>query len=151
MKGRTLVTLDRSFIALNRASTDRIRALVTRLSDKELQYPVGKHWTVAITLVHLAFWDRRVINILERTERDGKLYTPEIDIAVNDISLPFWAAIPPREAARITLETAEELDERLASLPPALLEKVHACNERWVLRTMHRSEHLAKIDAALKK
>ena len=145
------MTLDPSFIERNRAATDRIRALVTRLSDKELQSPVGKHWTVAVTLVHLAFWDRRVINILERTERDGKLFNPEIDVAVNDIASPFWAAIPPREAARIALETAEELDERLANLPPATLEQLYACNERWVLRTLHRSEHLAKIDAALQK
>ncbi|HVN80151.1 MAG TPA: maleylpyruvate isomerase N-terminal domain-containing protein [Terriglobia bacterium] len=145
------MTLDRSFIERNHASTDRIRALVTRLSDKELQYPVGRHWTVAIALAHLAFWDRRVINILEKTKRSGKLFTPEIDIVVNDISLPFWAAIPPREAARIALETAEALDERLASLPSALLEEIYGHNERWVLRALHRSEHLAKIDAALKK
>ena len=54
------MTLDRSFVERNRASTDRIRALAARLSDVEMQHPVGEHWTVAIALAHLAFWDRRV-------------------------------------------------------------------------------------------
>ena len=61
------MTLDRSFIALNRASTERIRALAARLSDEEMQHPVGEHWTVAIALAHLAFWDRRVMNIRIRS------------------------------------------------------------------------------------
>ena len=81
------MALDRSFVERNRASTDRIRALATRLSDQELQHPVGEHWTVAITLAHLAFWDRRVMYVLDMTARDGKLFIPEIDIFVNDLSL----------------------------------------------------------------
>ena len=89
------MAMDRSFIEQNRASTERIRKLVSKLSDKELQNPVGEHWTVAITLAHLAFWDRRVMFILDKTEQDGKLSAPEIDVVVNDISLPHWAAIPP--------------------------------------------------------
>ena len=107
------MTLDRSFVELNRASTERIRALAARLSDEEMQHPVGEHWTVAIVFAHLAFWDRRVMYVLDMTERDGKLFIPEIDIFVNDLSLPLWAAIPPREAARIAIETAETLDKRL--------------------------------------
>jgi hypothetical protein len=83
-----VMTLDRSFVELNRASTARIRALAVRLSDVELQHPVGQHWTVAIVFAHLAFWDRRVLYVLDMTERDGKLFIPEIGIFVNDLSLP---------------------------------------------------------------
>ena len=144
------MTLDRSFIALNRASTERIRTLAARLSDEEMQHPVGEHWTVAIALAHLAFWDRRVMNILDCTERDGKLVTPEIDIVVNDLSLPLWAAIPPREAARIAIEASEALDKRLEGLPLANLEQIYTYNKRWVLRALHRGEHLDEIEAALK-
>ena len=104
------MTLDRSFVERNRASTERIRALAARLTDLEMQRPVGEHWTVAIALAHLAFWDRRVMYVLDMTERDGTLFIPEIDIFVNDLSLPLWAAIPPRDAARIAIETAETLD-----------------------------------------
>jgi hypothetical protein len=145
------MTLDRSFVERNRASTNRIRALAARLSDEELQHPVGEHWTVAIALAHLAFWDRRVMYVLDMTERDGKLFIPEIDIFVNDLSLPLWAAIPPRQAARIAIETAEALDRRLEGFSPALLEEIYAYNERWVVRALHRGEHLDEVDAALKK
>jgi hypothetical protein len=141
--------MDRSFVERNHDSTDRIRARAARLTDEELQRPVGEHWTVAIALAHLAFWDRRVMYVLDMTERDGAVFIPEIDIFVNDLSLPLWAAIPPREAARIAIETAEELDRRLESFPPALLEQVNAYNERWVVRALHRGEHLDEVDAAL--
>ena len=144
------MTLDRSFIELNRASTERIRALAARLSDEEMQAKVGEHWTVAITLAHLAFWDRRVMYVLDMTEKDGKLFIPEIDIFVNDLSLPLWAAIPPREAARIAIETSETLDKRLEDYSPELLEEIYNYNERWVIRALHRGEHLDEADAALK-
>ena len=90
------MALDASFVELNRASTERIRALAARLTDAELQHPVGEHWTAAIALVHLAFWDRRALDLLDRTEQAGKLVAPEIDVSVNDLSLPIWAAVPPR-------------------------------------------------------
>jgi hypothetical protein len=144
------MTLDRSFVERNRASTDRIRALAARLSDVEMQHPVGEHWTVAIALAHLAFWDRRVLYVLDMTERDGALFIPQIDIFVNDLSLPLWAAIPPRAAAQIAIETAEALDARLESYPAALLEEIYAYNQRWVVRALHRNEHLDEVDAALK-
>jgi len=143
------MTLDRSFVERNRASTDRIRALAARLTDAEMQHPVGEHWTVAIALAHLAFWDRRVLYVLDMTEREGALFIPTIDIFVNDLSLPLWAAIPPRAAAQIAIETAEALDARLESYPPALLEEIHAYNQRWVVRALHRNEHLDEVDAAL--
>jgi hypothetical protein len=143
--------LDRSFVERNRASTNRIRTLAAGLTDQQMQQPVGEHWTVAIALAHLAFWDRRVMYVLDMTERDGTLFIPEIDIFVNDLSLPLWAAIPPREAARIAIETSEELDRRLESFPPALLEQIHAYNERWVVRALHRGEHLDEVDAALRR
>ena len=75
---------------------------------------------------------------------------PEIDIFVNDLSLPLWAAIPPRAAARIAIETAETLDARLENYPPVLLEDIYAYNQRWVIRALHRNEHLDEVEAALK-
>src|SRR5512136_1535298 len=144
------MTMDRSFVELNHASTERIRALAARLSDEEMQHPVGQHWTVAIVFAHLAFWDRRVLYVLDMTERDGRLFIPEIDIFVNDLSLPLWAAIPPRAAARLAIETAEALDKRLEGFPAALLEEIQAYNERWVVRALHRGEHLDDVDVALK-
>jgi len=143
------MAMDQSFIELNRASTERMRAIAERLSDEELQHPVGQHWTVAIVFAHLAWWDRRVMYVLDKTEQDGKLFIPEIDIFVNDLSLPLWAAIPPRAAASIGIESAETLDKRLEAYSPDLLEKIYAYNKRWVVRALHRGEHLDEAEAAL--
>ena len=145
------MTLDRSFVERNRAATHRIRTLVARLTEEELQRPVGEHWTVAIALAHLAFWDRRVLYVLDATQRAGKLSAPQIDVVLNDIALPLWAAIPPRQAARLAIETADALDKRLESFPAALLEEINTYNARWIVRALHRNEHLDDVDAALKK
>jgi len=145
------MTLDPSYKEQNRLSRERIRTLANRLSDEELQTKVGEHWTVGIVFAHLAFWERRVMYVLDMTERDGKLFVPEIDIFVNDLSLPLWAAIPPREAARIAMEECAALDQRLEEYDPALLEEIYNYNKRWVVRALHRNEHLDEADAALKK
>jgi hypothetical protein len=144
------MTLDPTYIEQNRASTERIRALIARLSDEEMQTKVGEHWTVSIALAHLSWWDRRVMHILDRTETAGKLFDLEIDIVVNDLSLPLWAVIPPREAARICIETSETLDKRLEEYSPELLEEIYNFNKRWVIRALHRDEHLNEVDAALR-
>jgi hypothetical protein len=144
------MALDPSYIDQNRASTERIRALIARLNDEEMQAKVGEHWTVTIALAHLAFWDQRVRYILDITERDGKLFDLEIDIVVNDLSLPLWAVIPPRDAARICVETSDALDKRLEEFSPQLLEELYNHNKRWVVRALHRNEHLDEVDAALK-
>ena len=144
------MTLDLTYKEQNRASTERIRALTGRLTDDEMQTKVGEHWTVAIALAHLAWWDRRVMYVLDMAERDGKLFVPEIDIFVNDLSLPLWAVIPPREAARICIETSEALDKRLEDYSPELLEEIYNYNKRWVVRALHRNEHLDDVDTALK-
>ena len=144
------MTVDPTYIASNRASTARLRALAARLSDDELGHPVGEHWTVAIALAHLAFWDRRVLHLVDLAERGGAGAFPIIDVSVNDLALPFWAALPPRAAVRIAIETSEALDQRLETLPPHLLEMIFTGNSRWVQRGLHRDAHLDEIDAALK-
>jgi hypothetical protein len=148
---RLPMTMERSFIEHNRASTERMRALAKRLNDQEMLTRVGEHWTVGIVFAHLAWWDRRVMYVLDMTEKDNRLFIPEIDIFVNDLSLPLWAAVPPREAVRIALETAETLDKRLEEYSPALLEEIYNYNKRWVIRALHRGEHLDEAEAALRK
>ena len=144
------MSLDPNYIQLNRASTERIKQLAASLNDEEMQTRVGEHWTVAIALAHLAWWDRRVMYVLDMTVKNGKLFVPEIDIIVNDLSLPLWAAIPPREAARIAIESSADLDAQLEAFPQDLLEEIYNYNKRWVVRALHRNEHLNEVDAALK-
>jgi hypothetical protein len=144
------MTQDRSFIERNSAATNRIREMVN-LSEAELGTPVGEHWTVAVLLAHLAFWDLRALFVLDKTEQEGKLFPHQSDNYVNDYALPLLAAISPLEAARLAVVTAARLDVRLETYPPALLEEVRAANPRWVDRSLHRNEHLDEADAALRE
>jgi len=142
--------LDKSFIELNRKSRERMRTLADGLPDEKMQTKVGEHWTVSVVYAHIAWWDRRVMYVLDVTERNGKLFIPEIDIFVNDLSLPLWAAVPAKEAVRIAMENAEALDKRLEEYPETLLEEIQNYNKRWVTRALHRNEHLNEAEEALK-
>jgi hypothetical protein len=141
--------IDRSFVDLNRAATERLRALAARLTDAELLRPVGEHWTVVVVFAHLAFTDRRALWVLDATQREGRVVNPDYNIFVNDVSLPLWAAIPPRVAARLALESAEAVDRRLDAYPADLLELIHAEYKRYIFRAYHRTEHLDEAEAAL--
>ncbi len=143
--------MERSFVEQNRASTERLKKLVDRLRSADLSHPVGPDWTVAIALAHLAFWDQRVLFVLDRTKKEGKLVPADLDSSiVNDIALPTWKIVPGQEAARLAVETAVALDQRLEAFPEGLLEQVNEHNPRWVTRSLHRNEHLDEIDQAMK-
>jgi len=143
------MTLDPEINHRNADSRQRIQALA-QLPESALRTPVGEDWTVAALLAHLAFWDRRVMYVLDQSEQRGSLYVPEIDICVNDLSLPLWLAVPPQEAARLAVETAAALDARLQGYPLDLLGQVSAYNPRWVDRSTHRGEHLEDAELALR-
>ena len=59
------MSLDPNYNVLNRVSTERLRTLIAGLSGADYHRRVGEHWTVSIALVHLAFWDRRVLHSLD--------------------------------------------------------------------------------------
>ncbi|HAJ38886.1 MAG TPA: hypothetical protein DCL15_24740 [Chloroflexi bacterium] len=145
------MSTDRTFVERNRAATDRLRTLAATHTDAALQQPVGAHWTAAVALVHLAFWDRRVLALLDAADAAGEVVEMPIDLAVNDISLPLWAAIPPRAAAELAIASAETLDRRLEELPTVRLEQLRARNEHWIDRSLHRHPHLDEIEAALQR
>ena len=60
--------VDRSILADNDAERARLRALVGRLGDTDLARPLDAGWTVAGVLAHLAFWDQRIIVLLDEWE-----------------------------------------------------------------------------------
>ena len=142
--------MDRGFVEKNKASTDRLRKLVAGLKDGDMSRRVGANWTVAVALAHLAFWDRRVQFVLDRTAQAGKLSPVEIDTTANDVMLPALELIPGRDAARLAIETAEALDRQLESFDEGLLDQINTYNPRWVTRALHRNEHLDEVDKALR-
>src|SRR5512146_1553775 len=141
--------MDRGFVEKNKASTERLRKLVAGLKDSDMGRRVGADWTVAVALAHLAFWDRRVQFVLDRTAQAGKLSPVEIDTTANDVMLPALELIPGRDAARLAIETAEALDKQLEAFDEGLLDQINTYNPRWVTRALHRNEHLDEVDKAL--
>ena len=95
--------VDRSYVARNDASRQRLAARLDDLTANELLTPLADGWTVGGLLAHLAFWDRLVVERWALAARQGKP-TP-IDISeemtdlVNDAAMPAWLAVNRRPTA----------------------------------------------------
>jgi len=144
---------DRAYIDENTRERERLRALVERLDEDQLRLSVNPHWTVAAVLGHIAFWDGRVLSLADKLER-GEPFTssdaaPEDVDWMNDASRLLIHAIPPREAARLALQIAEETDARVAELPLDRLWPRDPDSPLYAVRASHRGEHLDDVEAAL--
>ena len=64
------------YVERNQESLQRLRRLVERLSDDELMRELPDGWTIADTLAHLAFYDRRAAILLERFAQEGVFASP---------------------------------------------------------------------------
>lgn len=149
----TLSGMERSYAADNARELERLRALVSKLSDQDLGSMVNEHWTVAGVLGHMAFWDGRALFLAGKLQRDGAFTPsdtePENVDWINDSTRPLIHAIPPRQAAEVALRIAEETDELVASLSPELVAKIDDNSPLNPVRAHHRGEHLDEIEAAL--
>jgi uncharacterized damage-inducible protein DinB len=147
---------DRAYVAENEVERKRLASLVARLRDQDLARPMPGGWTVASVLGHVAFWDQRVIALIEEWRKAG-LGTPPKTLDegnvdwINDATKPLLLAVAPRRAAELTVSIAESTDRMLAELPEDFL----AANGRAgspvnVHRAPHRREHLDEIERALR-
>ena len=143
------MSVNRSFVEENSRQRERLKVLVSRLSDADLRRPLGEGWTVSTALAHVAFWDRRTLGMLERWEH-GEAPSPADPVGLNAALLPEWLALPPHEAARLVVEAAEAVDRKAEARSAELVEKVVATGELWRLaRALPRWEHLDQIERAL--
>ena len=150
------MNVDRSYVGENDAQRERLRALVRRLTDQELGRPMSAGWTIAGVLGHLAFWDQRVLVLLERWERAGPSAVPPVlDHAavdwINDAAKPLPLALLPRRAADLAVSIAEAVDRKVKALPDEfVVRNVAAGTPVNLLRAEHRREHLDEIERALR-
>jgi hypothetical protein len=144
--------VDRSFMAANATELERLKALVARLSDKQLTGMVNQYWSVAGILGHIAFWDGRALFLAGKLQR-GEPLTPfddepeEVDW-INDSSRPLIHAIVPRALAELAVSIAEETDQLVASLPDELLAGLGETSPLNPVRATHRGAHLDEIEAS---
>jgi hypothetical protein len=144
---------ERFYVGPNERERERLRALVARIGDEELDSPVNDHWTVAGVLGHIAFWDARALVLADKLER-GVPFSPSDDEPedvdwINDATRPLIHAIAPREAAQLAVRLAEETDRRVATLAPDRMYPNDPNSPLNPLRADHRAEHLDDIEAAL--
>ena len=144
--------MDRTYVAENDAERERLRSLVTRLSDDDLRRPMPGGWTVAAVLAHIGFWDARAIFWLDKWGRgvEPSTYEAENVDAANDPAEPLCLALRPRDAAQLALRLAEEADGQVAALSDAILAKIRATGSPPfnLSRAIHRKEHLDDIERA---
>jgi hypothetical protein len=141
---------DRSHDVETDAERERLRALVTRLSDKDLSRPMPGDWTVAAVLAHVGFWDAKAIYYLDKWAAGAPPtpYEPEDTDAINDSAKPLCLALRPRDAAELALRLAEEADGKIKALSDAMLVEIEATGGPPfnLSRSIHRKEHLDEIE-----
>ena len=138
------------FVEANSASRQRLKTLVSGLSDEDLACTNSDGWTVASLLAHLAFWDQRVLVLLRRWKANGVDASPVDADATNDALKPLCLALNPRTAIELCLSSAEAADAELASITPELVEQIQASPNHFRFdRGIHRSDHLHDIEALL--
>jgi uncharacterized damage-inducible protein DinB len=144
--------VDKSYIADNNRERERLKALVERLSDEQLSRPMPGGWTVAAVLAHMAFWDARALHLMDKWENGAEPsrddWEPDNIDWVNDASKVLCLALPPRRAALLAVEVAEQTDRRVEALSDELLAKLIELGPPFNLsRAEHRKEHLDEIEA----
>ena len=144
--------IDRTYIAKNDRERARLAALVRRSSDADLARPMSAGWTVAGVLLHAAFWDQRIVELIATWQRSGQVPHPEdpIDVEwINDSAKPMMLAVAPRRAAELALEIAQRVDAAVAGLSDEWVERIVKANVINLVRAEHRGEHLDELEAAL--
>ena len=150
----SLIVVDRSFVAANARELERMRALVSRLSDRQRGEMVNEYWSVAGVLGHIAFWDGQALYLAGKLQRGEPFTASENEPGdvdwINDSSRPLIHAIAPRAVADLAVSIAEETDELVSSLQDELLAGLYETSPLNPVRADHRGEHLDEIEAAIR-
>ena len=143
---------DRSYIAVNDRERHRLEALVDKLDDAALSRALPGGWTVAGVLAHLAFWDQRILALIDLLKRGATVPTENpIDVDwINDAAKPAQLALPARRAATLAVETARATDQAVANLSDELVARNTAGGGPInLVRAEHRRAHLDEIEQML--
>jgi hypothetical protein len=138
-------------VVRNRASRERVAAVIARLGERTVVLPDG--WTAATALAHLAFWDRYAAARLERHLREGGPIESMSDASehfLNAAALPQWTSTPLGVAVADVLDATATVDRLIKTLPADVAARIRALDRPRLLdRSLHRDEHLADIERAL--
>jgi hypothetical protein len=149
------MSIDRGYIQKNSTELARLKNFVAKSSDADLAKTMPAGWTVAGVLGHLAFWDQRILELIQRWEKQGIAPSTEVETDVdwiNDAGKPLMLALPPRKAAELAIAIAEATDRKVAALADDLVAKNAAAGSPLNLsRADHRGQHLDDIERVLSR
>lgn len=144
--------MEREFVQENLAQRERLHALVSTITDNQLQICLPNGWPVYCAFAHLAFWNQRSTILLRKWEKEGITPSPIDPPIVNDALLPFFEAIPARIAADLAITAAGVVDTVLEKASDELISSIAALGDRFRLyRSEHRKLHLDIILKAIGK
>jgi hypothetical protein len=142
--------MDSAWIAENNTERQRLFAMTARLTERDLERQLSNGWSVANTLVHLAFWDSYGLSLLREWEKNGyKASTSSIE-PVNEGVRVLSNAIPAGAVVPLVREAAVAVDREAEKIAPELAEAIEAGGQSCYLhRAQHRSAHLNRIESEL--
>ena len=153
------IALDRSFVARNAASRQRLASLVERLRDEDMSLLTEEGgWTVAQALAHMAFWDRSTAARWRVAQTaDGSHPDPfQIPYALLDgLNPPLaemvgaWSGRLGVAVGREALDAAQAVDAVIESLADSLPDSTISGKPNLVGRWRHREAHIAQLETAL--
>jgi hypothetical protein len=134
----------------NSTAFARLNTLLDRLSPQDLAHGLPNGWSIADTLVHLAFWDAYGLSWLQSWKKGVTLQdTTNID-TINTAVTALSRSIPAQAVVALVRQNAEAVDREADSLTPALSAAIAASGQQHLLfRSWHRNEHLATIESEL--
>ena len=145
------MSISPEYLFENEVWLDHLETLVKRLSDSDLNLPLEAGWTVSAVLAHLAFWDIRIVTLLQKWTTGEAVAASVIDSdVINEVSRHLCLAIPPRTAAEMAVVWGHKANQAIAALSPVLVAEVleKASNVR-LDRAHHRQAHIEDIEKAL--
>ncbi len=138
------------FVEANKVSRRRLEELLGRLQADDYALQTDAGWSVCALLGHMAFWDNRILALLERWKAQGIDASPIDPNAMNDALKPLVRALEPQTAARLCLESARAVDAALEALTPELVQAIEASPTHFRFdRSLHRDDHIAEIERLL--
>jgi uncharacterized SAM-binding protein YcdF (DUF218 family) len=144
------MAFDQSYIAENTTEREHLIALVNRLTDQELAYPLEAGGTVSAVLAHLAFWDLRASVLLDKWAKDGIGPSPIDTDVINEATRLLCRAISPRASAELAISSAQKIDREIEQLSAEQAADIEQNGKTVRLnRAHHRREHLGQIEQAV--
>lgn len=142
----------KTIVEENQNQRERLVSLMKALRESDYSRALPNGWTVGVALAHLAFWDLSQVARLKRWLQDDVKPSSLDAEAVNGPLAALSEALPPKAVVKLAAGAAEAIDRLVEQLTPEQVETLLGMGlERNLRRSVHRQNHLDKIEELLGK